>query len=653
MSDSEQRQRLLAGRGIVTVLAVLPLVLAGFVIGYGVGSDGGRFGDAVDEAWEGGEGTVDHRPLAASFVATGVAGAAPDAPSLLPVGYSEDLGIAVTHLQFAVDESTVRPDHTAELRLPVAVPPDSEGMTLEVASVHPVDCLCSLTAASAPPYGTVWDVAEVDSSSTEVVFDVTGAIDTPGRYGFAVTTPDRAAYVEFEGAEYGEGPALRTVSAPVPTPTPTSVPTAPAPPTAPSQDPTGADPSPYASESPSPLTDPSAPPATESPSPSAEPATDPVTGPATDPAAEPTTAPVADPTADPSPSPSVDPSAVPGLPAADPTDPGPPSAPSEESGQNEDQLSVCATGEKLIPTCGALVGVSPASHTSKVKEKELLLFEERVQRPQQIYHAYQRGVEEVFPTPEQIALTTDPEHPRTLLLNWKPQVAEWADIAAGDPEVDAYLDRLAAHINANFDKPFFFTVHHEPENDVVQEDGSGMEAKDYAAMYRYVVERLRGAGVDNLVTVMNYMGYLKWVEMPWHGELYPGDDVVDWIGLSGYGQSLKDDGHSDFGEIVDQTKGESEWPGFYHWIAKEHPEKPMMLAEWGVFQMDEYPDHQETVFEAARYQMSHYPRLKAIVYFESPDAEGRNSEVHLDPEVLESFRSLMRSPHFQVQLRLE
>ncbi|MFB9662091.1 glycosyl hydrolase [Glycomyces mayteni] len=628
-SDSRQRLPLATGRGIVTVLAVLPLVLAGFVIGYGVGSGDGRFGEPLREAWEGGQGTVDHRPLAASFTATGVEGRAPQAPSVLPVGYSDDLGIAVAHLQFAVDETTVRPDHTAELRLPVAVPPDSEGMTVEVASVHPVSCLCSLTAATAPPYGTVWDAVEVNASTTEIVFDVTGAINAPGRYGFAITSPDRKAYLELEGAEYNTGPALRTVSEP-------DAPTGPLPPTAPA--PTG----PGAATSAPPIAPSTAPSAGPSDTPSESPSASASESPS---ASEPPSTGTV-PTAPLDPVGSADPTAVPGMPAADPTEPLP------ESGQSEDQLSTCSTGPKLVPTCGALVGVAPAAHTSRVKEDELLAFEERVQHTQQIYHAYERGDDRLFPTDAQIALTQDPEKPRTLFINWKPRMASWAEIAAGDPETDAYLDRLAEHITANFDKPFFFTVHHEPENDVVQKAGSGMEAADYAAMFRYVVERLRAHGVDNLVTVMNYMGYLKWVEKPWHDQLYPGDDVVDWIGLSGYGQSLHDDGRSDFGEIVDQTKGDTAWPGFYHWIAKEHPAKPMMLAEWGVFHEEDYPDHQTAVFQAARYQMAHYPRLKAIVYFETPaDSNGgRNSEIHLDDGALEAFRDLMRSPYFDVRL---
>ncbi|WP_194201850.1 glycoside hydrolase family 26 protein [Glycomyces albidus] len=630
-TDAKQRHPLATGRGIVTVLAVLPLVLAGFVIGYGVGSGDDRFGDDVTNAWEDGEGVVDHRPLAASFTATAVADHAPESPAVLPVGYSDDLGIAVTHLQFAVDEATAGPDRTAELRLPVAVPPDAEGMTVEVASVHPVSCLCTLTAATAPPYGTVWDTVEVDAETTEIVFDVTGAISAPGRYGFAVTSPDRKAYLELAGIAYRQGPALRTVTEP-------GEPTGPLPPTAPGDlppAPTGA-PTDAPSGSPAP---------TDSPLPSSPPPTDPLAG-----------------QTGPTDSPSPTASAVPGAPAAEPTPPptgpptgpaaGPPPAPLAEYGRSEEQASDCTTGDKLIPTCGALVGVAPAAHTNRVKEDELLVFEERVQHTQQIYHAYERGTGKLFPTDAQIALTQDPERPRTLFLNWKPYQATWAEIAAGDPGTDDFLDRLAAHITANFDKPFFFTVHHEPENDVVQRDGSGMEAADYADMFRYVIERLRANGVDNLVSVMNYMGYLKWVEQDWHDQLYPGEDVVDWIGLSGYGQSLHDDGRSDFGEIVDQTKSGTAWPGFYHWIAKEHPDKPMMLAEWGVFHQDKYPDHQASVFEAARHQMAHYPRLKAIVYFETPadHKKGRNSEVHHDEAALAAFRALMQSRFFKVRL---
>ncbi|WP_100446708.1 glycoside hydrolase family 26 protein [Glycomyces xiaoerkulensis] len=564
MSESDGRTGLpiTSGRGLVTLLAVAPLVLAGFVVGYGVGVEHERGTPTVaDAARERTGSEADYAPSTATFTATGLDEPAPDAPAALPVGTSQDLGITVPYIQFAVDESHTGPHHTAELRLPVLVPPEADRMMIEVASVRPVGCTCELTADAPPPYGRVWDTAFVGPDTGEAALDVTGALDAPGRYAFAVTAHEPESYFEFEGVRYTEsGPVLRTVTTP---------PSAPSPPPAPS------------------------------------------------------------PT---------------------PTDPVGPDRPAPEAGQAETTLDTCRARRHLVPSCGTLVGAAAGAHTNRSKEQAFLEFERTAERGQHIYHAYERADRRLFPTEEQIALATDPQQPRTLFINWKPRMATWGEIAAGDPEVDEYLERLADHIKTNFDQPFFFTVHHEPENDVIDRPGSGMEATDYPAMFRYVVEFLRERGVDNLVTVMNYMGYLKWVETPWHDRLYPGDDVVDWIGLSGYGNSLADDGHSDFTEIVNEAEPEAGWPGFYHWTGVNFPDKPVMLAEWGVFTRDDYPHHQETVFDSADEQFAYYPRLKAIVYFSSPDAEGRDSEVDNDPGALRAFRDLMAAPRFDVEL---
>ncbi|GAB3999861.1 hypothetical protein GCM10029992_29860 [Glycomyces albus] len=215
MSNSNTRRALplRAGRGLVTLLAIVPLVLSGFVIGYGVGAEHERRAGTAPGTWEQ-NAREEHAPTVASFTATAMDGPAPEQSAVLPVGTSEDLGITVTHLQFVVDESTVPPDHTARLRLSVLRPPRADAVMLEVASVRPVGCLCTLSADTAPPYGRVWDAAFADATTTEVTFDLTGAIDSPGRYGFAVTTPDRDAYLEFEGVGGGDGPSLLTESAP-------------------------------------------------------------------------------------------------------------------------------------------------------------------------------------------------------------------------------------------------------------------------------------------------------------------------------------------------------------------------------------------------------------------------------------------------------
>ncbi|ADD40661.1 glycoside hydrolase family 26 protein [Stackebrandtia nassauensis] len=313
----------------------------------------------------------------------------------------------------------------------------------------------------------------------------------------------------------------------------------------------------------------------------------------------------------------------------------------------------CPVGAKLVPYCGALLGVAPGAHTDGSKTAALRNFEDNTGRGQHIYHSYHRG-DVMFPTREEIAVATEADNPRVLFLNWKPRGASWAEIAAGDPATDAYLERLAAHITTYYgDKPFFFTVHHEPEDDVRADPESGYTAPDYAAMFGHVVNKLRAEGVSNMVSVMVYMAYLKWTQQDWHDELYPGDSVVDWVAWDTYGYSDPGYGHGDFADIVNRegTQGQN-WPGFYRWAAETFPGKPLMVAEWGVWYSSRNPDHQAEVFAGAADQLAHFPRLKAVVYFESASAEGRDSRVDVSPKALDAYRRFTDSRAFSVDLGL-
>jgi hypothetical protein len=98
-------------------------------------------------------------------------------------------------------------------------------------------------------------------------------------------------------------------------------------------------------------------------------------------------------------------------------------------------------------------------------------------------------------------------------------------VAAG--EQNARIDRLSAHIKATYTGTFFMAIHHEPENDVDTTAGSGMTAKDYAAMFAHTAKRMRVNGVTNVVFVMAYMNIDKWNQSPWWRDLYPGNDAVD------------------------------------------------------------------------------------------------------------------------------
>ncbi|BCJ52233.1 hypothetical protein Asp14428_37080 [Actinoplanes sp. NBRC 14428] len=312
----------------------------------------------------------------------------------------------------------------------------------------------------------------------------------------------------------------------------------------------------------------------------------------------------------------------------------------------------CRTGKKLVPTCGVLWGVAPGAFTDARGRRALVAFEEKTGRHQDIYHAYHRGNGQLFPTKEEIAIARERGKERLLFLNWKPRGASWAKIAKGDRATDKFLDKLAAHINEDFPEQFFFTVHHEAEDNIREKAGSGYTARDYAAMYRYVVRRLRAHGVDNLVTVLVHMAYVPHTSKKWFGDMYPGNDVVDWIGFDTYAYSDPGYGHGDFAELLNrQSSARPNWPGFYNWATAEHPDKPLMVAEWGVWSSKRNPRHKAEFYREVGRQIRKFPRIRAMVHFDTPhNQEGRESSVDATPESLAAYRRLGRLPVFQVEV---
>jgi hypothetical protein len=312
----------------------------------------------------------------------------------------------------------------------------------------------------------------------------------------------------------------------------------------------------------------------------------------------------------------------------------------------------CRTGSKLVPTCGILWGVAPGARTEEHGFEALADFEQKTGRHQAIYHAYHHGIRQMFPTPQEIAIARQPGKKRVLLLNWKPESTSWARIARGDRRTDVFLDRLAQHLRRNFREPFFFAIHHEAEDQVREHTGSGYTARDYAAMFRHVVRRLRAHGATNLVTVLVHMAYVPHTTKSWFSDMYPGDGVVDWVGFDTYSYSDPGYGHGDFAELLNRRSSlKPRWPGFYNWVRAHHPGKPLMVAEWGVWFSKRHPGHMAEFYREVGQQIGRFPAIKAMVHFETPaNQKGQDSSVDCTPAALREYRRLGRLPVFQVSL---
>jgi hypothetical protein len=270
-----------------------------------------------------------------------------------------------------------------------------------------------------------------------------------------------------------------------------------------------------------------------------------------------------------------------------------------------------------VPSCGAWVGAAANPLGTESWDQALPEFEKTIDRTLDIAHYYNSSPK-LFPTAEMIKRAREPGKKRMLLLNWKPEMGRtWAQVAAGDPEVDAAIDAEAKYLKSTFPEKFFLGIHHEPENEVKPAAGSGYTAKDYRAMYRHVALRLKANGVTNAVFVMNYMGTPAWGSQPWFEDLYPGDDVVDWIAEDPYIFGNSSIWWTDFASAVDRkdTYTNPKWPGFYTWATTKHPGKPIMLGEWGVNEQTTFSKTKADMLRTVHDGLAKRPAIKALVYW--------------------------------------
>lgn len=174
--------------------------------------------------------------------------------------------------------------------------------------------------------------------------------------------------------------------------------------------------------------------------------------------------------------------------------------------------------------------------------------------------------------------------------------------------------------------PVFIRWGHEMERVTGRYPWAVEDAESYVAAYKYFVDTCNTFMPTTEV-------YYVWSPTGNHGldAYYPGDDYVDYVGLSVY--SFDEWEHDNYGRVrsFEENFGEK-----YERVKKY--DKPIIIGEFGV---NGTPEAQKAWITEMVTTSTNYPLLKTVVFFNAPDSPAAWGEEYsvpdwsIDPDVLD------------------
>jgi beta-mannanase len=149
-----------------------------------------------------------------------------------------------------------------------------------------------------------------------------------------------------------------------------------------------------------------------------------------------------------------------------------------------------------------------------------------------------------------------------------------------------------------------------------------------------VVRVFSGAGAENVTWVFHIASDGSPKEQ-WNAAryYYPGDEWVDWIGMSLYGRLRGDGPAKSFDGVMEKV-----YPG----LCALSPSKPIALLELGVSESEARDDKAEWTRDAlASIASLSYPRLRAVSWWNKinrPDGSRSALEIDSSPKSLAAYR---------------
>jgi hypothetical protein len=207
-------------------------------------------------------------------------------------------------------------------------------------------------------------------------------------------------------------------------------------------------------------------------------------------------------------------------------------------------------------TATPIGGATPGSTNINVLESSVL----NGARTVDVVHVYRAwtDVTGAFPgnTTAGVPISTHVANGKMFYIDWSPNTGPstpvaggWPAIVAGthDAAIIAFADKIKAWGVANPGKKFWLGFGHESDLDIAADtpgfgsvaadtyENSQIVAGEFRAAYRHIYDVFNARGaLGPVVWIWTAEGHLDDVHL-WDA-MYPGDDIIDWIGYDPYGK---------------------------------------------------------------------------------------------------------------------
>ena len=159
--------------------------------------------------------------------------------------------------------------------------------------------------------------------------------------------------------------------------------------------------------------------------------------------------------------------------------------------------------------------------------------------------------------------------------------------------------------------------------------------------YRHVVDLFREEGALNITWILhvdaNWSPEESWNEMRYY---YPGDEYIDWIGVSVFGRQLPQYSWFLFPQVLKP---------FLRQIEEAAPTKPMLVSEFAVIEDKHDPERKGKWLKQALQSVSKglFKKIKGVTYWNSPGwlaHDKANFKIDSSEESTKAYREEMAQP---------